>query len=271
MRLKGTVRYDGSTFAGWQIQPGRRTVQGELEAALSRIAGRLVRVQGAGRTDAGVHALGQVMSFDWPDDGDWARLPWSLSSMLAPDVQVVEMAPVPEDFNARHSATGKRYAYSLYLARDLDPFSARYAWGIRWPLNLDLLRALAREIEGEHDFAGFQCVGSAIRNTARTLFSVKVIQGGVIGPLDQPFLWRIEYHGNGFLYKMVRNLTGTIVDIARGKIPRARLGELLQSPGPFHGQTAPAHGLTLLEVQYDGAMMPKQPPAASGPDLSATR
>lgn len=253
MRLKGTVRYDGSAFAGWQIQPDRRTVQGELEGALSRIARRFVRVQGAGRTDAGVHALGQVISFDWPDDGDWARLPWSLSSMLAPEIQVVEITRAHEDFNARHSATSKRYAYSLHLARDLDPFSAPYAWGVRWPLDLDLLRDLARELEGEHDFAGFQCVGSAVRDTTRTLYSVQVMPGGVIGPVDQPHLWRIEYTGNGFLYKMVRNLTGTMVDIARGKTARGRLGELLSSPGPFHGQTAPAHGLALVEVRYDGA------------------
>jgi tRNA pseudouridine38-40 synthase len=110
---------------------------------------------------------------------------------------------------------------------------------------------LGKWFEGEHDFAGLQCTGSAVASTRRTLYAVTVHQGGIVGPYDAADLWRIEFHGNGFLYKMVRNMTGALIDIARGAVPEQRLEELLASPGPFHGHTAPAHGLTLVEVAYE--------------------
>jgi tRNA pseudouridine38-40 synthase len=249
--LKAIVRYDGAAFAGWQVQPGERTVQGVMQGALSQIAGRTVRVHGASRTDAGVHALGQVCSWEWNADADLSRLRRSLCKMLGSDLRVEALDSAPEDFHARKSAHSKRYAYVLHMARYPDPFLCRYAWTIPWRLDLDLLGQLAKRLMGTHDFAGFQGGGSDVESTVRTLFSVKLVEGIVVGPAKCRDAWQLEFHGDGFLYKMVRNLTGTLVEIARGHLPEARLDEVLAEPGPYHGFTAPPQGLFLLEVLYE--------------------
>jgi len=248
--VRAVVRYEGTGFAGWQIQPDQRTVQGEIERVLSLIAGSPIRVFGAGRTDAGVHALGQVCSFWWPSAPPLARLRKSLSKMLGPEIRIDCVEEAPPDFHARFSAVSKRYAYSLCLASEPDPFSARYAWCIPWRLDLDLLASLGRHLVGQHDFAGFQCAGASVESTVRTIHSIQLLPGAVTGPCDGRNMWRIEFHADGFLYKMVRNITGTFVDIARGKTPEGRLEELLCSADAFRGHTAPAHGLALLEVFY---------------------
>jgi len=251
LNLKGVVRYDGTDFAGWQVQPNARTVQGALETALSRIASRAIRVYGAGRTDAGVHALGQVISFRWPaDKASPDRLAGSLSKMLAPDVRVETIEEAPPDFHAQYTATGKQYAYTLSLNPMPDPFSARYAWCVPWKLDFDCLGRLAERTQGRRDFAGFRSSGGNAGSTTRTLHAVTIRQGGVVGPCDAAGLWRIDFHGDGFLYKMVRNLTGTFVEIARGHAPEDRLAALLESSGPFQGQSAPARGLVLVAVHY---------------------
>jgi len=248
--LKVTVRYDGTGFAGWQVQPEMRTIQGELERIMSQIAGAPIRIHGAGRTDAGVHALGQVFSCRWPRKPDTDRLRKSISAMLSPEIRAEHVEEVPLDFHARSSAVAKRYAYTIALAKEPDPFWARYTWCLPHTIDLDRLAALCLKVVGEHDFAGFQCSRSAVQTTVRTLYAVKLQQGGIVAPRDAENLWHIEFHGNGFLYKMVRNITGTLVEIARDALPEERLQELFAAPGPFHGHTAPAHGLALLEVIY---------------------
>ncbi len=248
--LKAVVRYDGTGFAGWQVQPGERTVQGAIEEALSRIASRPVRIHGAGRTDAGVHALAQVFSCRWPGTPDPQRLRRSLSSMLSPEIRVEALEAVSPEFHARKSAVGKRYAYTLSLSREPDPFSARYAWCLRREIDLDRVQELVRRLEGEHDFAGFRSSRASTKTTVRTIHRIELRPGGVVAPFDAQHLWTLHFHGNGFLYKMVRNITHTVVDIARGRIPESRLDELLRSPGPFQGHTAPAHGLALVAVEY---------------------
>ena len=250
MNIKATVRYDGSGFAGWQVQPGLRTVQGELERVLSIIASQPISVRGAGRTDAGVHALGQVCSFQWPLESDTDRLRRSISGMLSPDLRAESVEVVPDEFDARFSATAKRYAYAFSLSKFPDPFTARYAWLVPWRVDLQLLAELAGQITGRRDFAGFQCAGASATTTVRTLYSVELIEGGFAGPVDAKCLWRLEFRGDAFLYKMVRNLTGAMIDIARGLLPAAALDERLNSPGPYRGHTAPAHGLALMEVEY---------------------
>ena len=249
--LKATVRYDGTDFAGWQVQPGQRTIQGAIEDALSTIANTPVRIHGAGRTDAGVHALGQVFSFSWPAEVPPDRLRRSLSRMLGPEVQVTGIESVPAGFHARKSAQAKRYAYTFSLSREADPLSARYAWFVPWPVDLDRFRPFAKQLEGEHDFAGFQASRASTGTTVRTIYTIDIEPGGVIAPCDAAALWRVTFHGDGFLYKMIRNIMGTLIDIARGHLPGSRLTELLESPGPFHGHTAPGHGLALLEVIYE--------------------
>lgn len=254
VNLRGIVQYDGTGFAGWQNQrQGERTVQGALEAALSQIASAPVAVQGAGRTDSGVHALGQVFSCVWPGGMPPARLRHALSRMLSPEIRVTELAPAPPHFNARFSACGKRYAYTLDLAREPHPFAARYAWSVHHDLDLDIIRRLLPALLGKHDFAGFQSAGSQMKTTVRTIHEAQLLPGGVIGLADYPALWRLEFYGDAFLYRMVRNLTGTLVEIARGRFPETFFHELLASPGPFLGHCAPPHGLVLLHVDYDPA------------------
>jgi tRNA pseudouridine38-40 synthase len=250
MTMRGTVRYDGTDFAGWQVQPGQRTVQGELENVLARIAGAPVRIAGAGRTDAGVHALGQVFSFRWPAARDWNRLSRSLSSMVGPDFRVERLEEAPAQFHARKSAVGKRYAYSFAQARLPDPLSVRYAWSMGWDLDMEVLRECARRIEGEHDFAGFQGGQGTAKSTVRRIKRVELLEGAVIGPVDAADHWRLEFSGNGFLFHMVRNLVGTMVDVARGYLDMGELDRRLNGAGPFKGHSAPAHGLTLMEVRY---------------------
>jgi tRNA pseudouridine38-40 synthase len=258
--LKATVRYDGAGFAGWQVQPDRRTVQGEIERALARIASQPVRIHGAARTDAGVHALGQVFSCRWPKELDPERLRRSLSQMLGLEIRVEHIEEVPPEFHARFSAVSKCYAYTLAFAGEPDPFWARYAWCVPWPMDITRLAELGKRLAGTHDFAGFQCTGSSAETTVRTLYSVEVQPGGIVGPCDARDLCRIEFHGDGFLYKMVRNIVGTMVDIARGKVSEERLDERLASRGPFRGHTAPAHGLTLFEVRYSPDIEKKRAP-----------
>lgn len=248
--LRATVRYDGTNFAGWQIQPGQSTVQGNLTRALSQMVSEPISVHGAGRTDAGVHAFAQVCSFRWPKEPDLARLQRSLNRMLRPDIHISDIVVVPDNFNARFDAHGKTYAYSLFFGRDPDPFSARYAWCIPWKLDHILLKELIQRLPGTHDFAGFQCAGASVQTTVRTLYSVEMLPGGAIGPIDCSALCRIEFTGDGFLYKMVRNLTGTLIDIARGQLSVSHFDALFASAGPFRGYTAPAHGLVLMGVRY---------------------
>ena len=253
--LKGLLEYDGTAFAGWQVQfQGERTVQGELEAALSRVAGRPIAVVGAGRTDSGVHALGQVFSCTWPAEAPPARLRHALCRMLGPEMRVRSLEVAPAAFSARFWARSKRYAYTLDFGREPNPFAAHFAWHMRHPLDLDLVRRLLAQAEGTHDFVGFQSAGSQKKKTTvRTIFGAHLASGGMIAPLGTEDLWRMEFHGNAFLYRMVRNLTGTIVEIARGRFPESFFAECLASPGPFLGHCAPAHGLVLVEVDY-GAM-----------------
>jgi tRNA pseudouridine38-40 synthase len=248
--LKAVVSYDGTDFCGWQRQRAQRTVQGEIEAALSRIADQPLSIQGAGRTDAGVHAFGQVCSFSWPGEPP-ARLAHALSKMLAPQIRIESLEQVPPEFNARFSATSKRYRYAIEQARTPHPLSARHAWQVPHPLDLALLESLLPQLEGSHDFAGFQSAGAQERKTTvRTLHSVRLLPEGLCRPAGYDRIIGIEFHGDGFLYKMVRNLTGTLVEIARGRFELAFLQTCLNSPGPFAGHCAPPHGLALMRVHY---------------------
>jgi len=248
--LKAVVRYHGTDFSGWQAQPDQRTVQGVIEEALERIAGQPVRIAGAGRTDAGVHALGQVFSCRWPGPKQPEELRRSLSQLLGPEIRIDSIDVVPDDFHAQRSAASKRYAYVICQSAEADPFMDKYAWTIPWEIDRDTVLKLADRIVGEHDFAGFCSSGSSVETTVRTIHSADIHDGAVVGPTDAENVWQIEFHGNGFLYKMVRNLVGTIIDIARGQTPESRLDKLLHAPAPYHGFTAPAKGLFLAEVEY---------------------
>jgi tRNA pseudouridine38-40 synthase len=225
-------------------------VQGALEEALGRIAGAPVRVAGAGRTDAGVHALAQVFAFRWPSAHPWQRLPGALSGMLGPEVNISRVEPAPAGFDPRRSAVGKHYAYTLQLGPRLDPLMRRFAWHVPHTLDRDLLAACAARLVGTHDFAAYQGGGGTVEDTVRTIRACAVEPGGVV-TVPGADLLRIAFHGDGFLNHMVRNLVGTLVAIARGAEPDSALTDRLARPGPFRGHAAPAHGLALLRVDYE--------------------
>jgi tRNA pseudouridine38-40 synthase len=248
--LKVTVRYDGTDFAGWQVQPGQRTVQGELEQALSQIVTTPIRITGSGRTDAGVHALGQVFSCAWPEVPDCARLQRSVSRMLSPAIRLERVEEAPAGFNACRDAIGKRYAYTFCLSKTPDPLSARYAWAVPHDVDWDAVEGLVQGFVGEHDFAGLQCTGTELASTVRTIHAITYQEGGAVVPCDSRQHRHLVFEGNGFLYKMVRNIVGSVIDVARGQLAKERIDSLLESPGPYDGYTAPAHGLMLVDVRY---------------------
>ncbi len=250
--LKCTVAYDGSHFNGWQRQRNQRTVQGEIENVLVKIAGQPVPIQCAGRTDSGVHAVGQVFSCIWPGPFP-KRLRHALSQILAPNIRVTSIEEVSPDFNARFSATGKRYWYTFEFSKEPTPFTASYAWHVPYKIDLELLNSILPRLIGRHDFVGFESTGSQMKTTVRTLHDLRFCPGGFLNVPEPHNLYRLEFYGDAFLYKMVRNISGTLIEIARGRFSPDIIDTFLQSKGPFKGYCAPAHGLVLFEVEYDGS------------------
>lgn len=247
-RVALVLAYDGTSFEGWQRQDGSsaRTVQGELEHALSRLTGAPVGVHGASRTDSGVHARMQVAHADlvgprsFPPD----NLRYRLNGMLAADLRVRAVVTVPEAFHARVSATGKSYAYRLRVAPVADPFSSRFALHVPRALDLGRMRAAARHFEGERDFAALRSLGSSARTTVR-----RVTRCAVVG--DAPEL-RLEVEGTGFLRHMVRALAGCLLEVGHGRREPGWVAEVLASADRGRAAAnAPAHGLCLERVAHE--------------------
>src|SRR5436309_1887522 len=243
-RLKLIVAYDGASFAGWQSQSHRNTIQDYLERAFERVTGRPVRVHGAGRTDAGVHALAQCAHVDVAKVLAPARWLEALNALLPPAIRVLRCRYVSNDFHARLSAKGKMYRYRIWSAPVLPPFEYRRAWHIARPLDLKILKTAAKHFDGTHDFAGFAANrGNTEESTIRTIYSVRVRQKG-------PCV-TIEFDGDGFLYKMVRLIVGSLVKCALGKTriedATARLDFAEIGPARL---AAPAEGLFLVRVRY---------------------
>jgi len=244
-RLKLIVAYDGASFAGWQSQSHRNTVQDHLERAFERITGDATRVHGAGRTDAGVHALAQCAHVDIAEKF-WPPKRWieALNALLPSAIRVLRCRYVSDDFHARLSAKGKIYRYRIWNASVLPPFEKGRAWHVARPLDLKVLKSAGRHFVGTHDFAGFAANrGKSERSTHRTINAVRVRQKG-------PCI-TLEFDGDGFLYKMVRLMTGSLVKCALGKMRgeeiRARLKSTESSSPRF---AAPAQGLFLVRVRY---------------------
>ncbi len=241
---KLTVEYDGKRFSGWQRQQGQRTVQGVLEEALSTMLREEVNVRGASRTDAGVHAIGQVAGFESEKDVELAQLVRGLSALCRPDVAVVHAKVMPDGFNARFDSTGKHYRYRVLNRRAPSALNGNTAWHVPQDLDLDRMRAAAGDLVGTHDFAGFRSAGCERETTERTLSEVIVHreEDGVI---------TITVKGTAFLKYMVRIIAGTLVGIGLGKLPADTVGRVFKTGDrQIAGQTAPAHGLTLVEVFY---------------------
>lgn len=236
------LEYDGTDLAGWQRQDNALTVQQHLEEALASMLGRHVPVAGASRTDAGVHALGQVASFRAATAIPLHGLRRGLNSALPESIAVVAAAEAGPDFHARFSARGKHYRYRILARPDRAPLERRTAWHRARPLDLAAMRAAAGHLIGEHDFSAFRAAGCSARHAVRRIDAVEVTGGAVIA---------IDVRGNAFVRNMVRIIAGTLIDVGEGRIAPDRLPAILASREREQaGQTAPAHGLTLVEVFY---------------------
>jgi tRNA pseudouridine38-40 synthase len=243
-KIKLIVAYDGGAYHGWQRQLNAVTIQQILEERLEKMLGQSTRVFASGRTDAGVHALGQVVHFSTCSRLDPGTLERGLNSLLPSDIFVREATYVPEAFHARYSARRKRYAYRILNTEDPDIFQRSYAWHIRRKLNNEAMRGCLTRILGEHDFSAFRSSGSGNRNPVRTLYQAELLvqQGGTI---------QILMEANGFLRHMVRNLVGTVVEVGLGKMSSEEFEAALDSgERRLAGPRAPAHGLFLVEVTY---------------------
>ena len=246
-RLKLIVSYDGASFSGWQSQANRNTIQDHLESALQRICSKPIRVHGAGRTDAGVHALAQCAHVDLPsrryEPGRWVS---ALNGILPPTIRVMKCRFVSDAFHARFSAKGKTYRYRIWNAAVLPPFKNDRAWHVVSPLDFDRMVSAAKEFCGEHDFVSFSANrGTAETNTVRIIRAVRLRRAG-------PCI-SIEFDGDGFLYKMVRMMVETLVRIGHDKLSPQEIKARLSHPrkAGSHGRiAAPADGLFLVRVQY---------------------
>ncbi len=246
-RIKLTLAYDGAAYHGWQLQPGVRTVQGELETALSRLADRRVSTIAAGRTDTGVHATGQVVSVDMPENWTAGALRKSLNAILPGDVWVASAEPVPSTFHARKSAIARGYIYRIGLGEGaLSPFHHRWCWPIREPLARSILDATAAALTGEHSFRGYAKSGQPERGYRCEVHTARWFDWPGRG---------LEFRivADRFLHHMVRYLVGTMADAGRGRRPARDVAELLTGPRPGELETsppAPASGLFLARVYY---------------------
>jgi tRNA pseudouridine38-40 synthase len=248
--LKLTVAYDGTVYVGWQRQADGTSIQGLIEEALARIEGQPVTVTGAGRTDAGVHALAQVASVRVATTHACETYVRALNAALPEDVRVRSVEDVPETFHARFDARAKTYRYRILNGPVASPFELRYAWHVTFPLDLEAMRIALASCEGEHDFAAFQASGGVVTGTVRTIHRATLdeVPSGV--DPGTPLL-TLTFTGDGFLRHMVRTLTGTLVEVARGRRPPTDLERLLETKDRSQaGETAPPHGLFLVEVTY---------------------
>ncbi len=247
MRYVMKIAYDGTAYAGWQRQKNAPSVQEVLENALTAALGIDVRITASGRTDAGVHAAGQVCHFDGELTVPPERMPDCLNAHLPPDIRVIEGWQGAEGFDSNRSAKKKTYCYSLYVAKRDMPLKERFSVRIENAPSLERLQNAARLLEGEHDFKAFCAAGSSVKTTVRTIYKVRIEEGESYGSRDI----KIYVTGNGFLYNMVRTLAGELLDIAMEKRTEESLLSAFQTgERGLLGKTMPAKGLTLMSVNY---------------------
>lgn len=240
--LKLTIQYDGIKYCGWQKQPNSSGIQGTIEYAIYEITKEKVNIIGSGRTDAGVHALGQVANFKTNSNIPAARIPDALNAKLPKDISIIDCQEVSDDFHSRYSATGKIYRYLIYNKPYRSPLYKDISYHVRYDLDIEKMRIEAQSLLGTHEFKGFMSSGSSVKDTVRTIHNISIEESGDLIVL--------EVEGNGFLYNMVRIIVGTLVDIGRGRIDKP-LEEIIASQDRGEaGHTAPAHGLFLKKVHY---------------------
>jgi tRNA pseudouridine38-40 synthase len=264
--FKITLAYDGTGFVGWQRQAAGTSIQGLLEDALRDLDGRAVTVVGAGRTDAGVHALGQVAAFSLDRTIAADVLVRAVNARLPPAVRILAAAEAPPDFHPRFSARAKTYRYRIWSAEVISPFERHYAWHVTGDLDVERMASAARLVEGRHDFAAFQATGSETQTTEREVFSSRILKLSTTEDTeDQTFrsmhsdlrvlrggeLIHYEITGDGFLRHMVRTIVGTLVEIGRGRRSVESIADTICScDRAAAGITAPPEGLFLVAVSY---------------------
>jgi len=243
--FKLTIAYDGAGFVGWQRQANGQSIQGLLERAMAALDGRDVAVVGAGRTDAGVHAIGQVASVTLERDIDAPALVRAVNAGLPQTIRVTNAVEVPAAFHARFDARLKTYRYRIWNGDVMNPFERAYAWHVPSPrLDERAMDEASRALEGRHDFAAFQTAGTNTDGTERTVRSSRLTR-------DENLI-TYEISGDGFLRHMVRAIVGTLVDVGRGRVPPSSMADVIASTNRARaGRTAPPEGLFLVRVDYD--------------------
>lgn len=241
--IKLILEYDGTNYAGWQIQPNGLSIQQVVEEALAAMLKEPVRVHSSGRTDAGVHARGMAAAFSTDKGLPLRAFSDGLNALLPPDIAVKEASEAPEGFNPRFDATGKHYRYIIHRGARRSPLSRHYAWHMRGALDLAAMERAASHMVGEHDFASFRTAGCAARTTIRRIDAVDLAEVGE--------LLHVDVKGSGFLRNMVRIMVGTLVDVGQGRRSAGDVALLFEEPGVHAaGPTAPPQGLCLMEVYY---------------------
>ncbi|MBI5016420.1 MAG: tRNA pseudouridine(38-40) synthase TruA [Deltaproteobacteria bacterium] len=250
--IRLTIEYDGTDYAGWQVQDNGRTLQGELEAALASLLREPVRITGSGRTDAGVHALAQVANFRTSSLVPLRGVLHGTNALLPRDITLRRAEVVPADFDSRRSALEKTYQYFVRRADTPSAFARRTSWWVRGAFDLAAAERAAALLEGTHDFGAFRAAGCDAAHSVRTVREVALVPRG-------DFL-EVRVRGNGFLRHMVRIVVGTLVEVGQGRRSAASLTELLETGDRGRaGVTAPPHGLFLAEVRYDVAALESCP------------
>lgn len=242
--IKLTIEYDGKCYNGWQKQPNKLNIQGEIERAIYNITKEEVDLIGSGRTDAGVHALGQVANFKTNSEISIEKLPLAINSQLKNSIVIKEAEEVDERFHSRYNAKHKTYRYIINNSKCGTAIYRNLEYSYPFKLDAEKMKQASKYFEGEHDFKAFKSSGTSSKNSVRTIYKAIVKQEG------EKII--IELTGNGFLYNMVRIISGTLLDVGLGKIRAEEIPEMIESKDRQRaGKTLPAHGLYLVEVKYD--------------------
>ena len=246
-RYKAIIAYDGTNFNGFQKQPNGRTVQEEIEQTLTKMAnGKEITVFGSGRTDAGVHAMGQVIHFDYPEERPLERMRFALDTQSPEDIAVKEVAIVSEDFHARYLVKEKTYQFRVDIGKPRSPFLRHYASYFPYPIDVEKIQRALPDLLGTHDFTSFCASGSSIEDKVRTIYEAKM----EVNETGDELLF--TFRGNGFLYKMIRILVGTLLKIGNGRLAEDSIPEIIaKKDRNAAGPTAHPEGLYLYEVKYE--------------------
>lgn len=241
--IRLTIEYDGKDFNGWQKQPNKLNIQGEIERAIFNIMNEEVELIGSGRTDAGVHSLGQVANFKTNSEFPLEKIPIALNSQLKNSIVIKKAEEVDERFHSRYNAKNKTYRYIINNSREGTAIYRNLEYCYPIELDVSKMQEAAKYFEGEHDFKAFKSSGTSGKNSVRTIYKAEVRKEG-----ERIF---IELTGNGFLYNMVRIISGTLVDVGNGKIKPEEIKEIIEKKDRQNaGRTLPAHGLYLVKVEY---------------------